>query len=818
MDLTLDAFMTQLGEASSGDAEASATGLMVVAEAVAKRAKKDYGLSIDAAQYVLKDWTSDISKKGVKDAEKEDRFVESYISTIAKDRDSEAILPEGIVLDDYKTLPVVLFGHQYGELGVGKNIWIKPNVKSAVTQMHSLLARTVFASEKANPKADQVYNWSIEDMPIGDSIGFIPVDFVEPQDKGWDKLYDLWVKRTTAFLASKKREATADMLEGVRRIFTKVILLEYSKVMVPSNPFAVSLAVEKGLLLESQVKAFTIPEPKELVDDVARIDNTEYVADIDVTKVLDDAGKALVGEWKFIEDASSEDFLGLKEGRTLSKKTTTIVTTARNALTELLDANAIEVAAESGENTESGKSLTKANGMWNKTLPKSFDIAEYDQANTVFRYELFTKFLECQVKEIYVNTYDIPSPLIGTYLEAISVVTAGMNVDDTRRFSYDGKESPPRREYIQLNSEKRKRFLTNGSEYCHDGEMALVKDFSPGWRGLEFAIVTSTENEEKSDEIMNAIHAETDTNHMLKGERFALSGEFLSDTGDSWDDLVIATKDRQAIQKSMKITRNADGNSRGLMFVGPPGTGKTKAGRTIMNDTESTFIWVSARDFMYGWPDQILALAFDMSRKLAPTVLFMEDVDTSLDKDLLKTELDGLKQNKGIMTILTTNHPDRLPKALIDRPGRFHHILLFDLPDSGQRKEMFKLWAGDIETKILDVLVDSTDGFSGAHIYHLVEYSQDIAEAEELTIGKALLESLLRMTDQIELVEGLSTTQTKELFNEKDLRQSADDEVEITPELAQWLLEQDDQEKQAAEDGAPLTAAEKLLIATNHYV
>jgi len=798
MDLTLDAFMAQLGEASSADKEASASSVMKVAEAVAQRAKQVFGLSVDNAQFVLKDFVCDIHKKGEPDAEDTGRFVQSYISTIAKDRDSEAILPEGVMMDDYRELPIVLRSHLYNEIGIGSNQWIifNANEKAAVEQIHSLLASTQFASKKANPLADQLYHWSIEDMPIGDSIGFIPVAFVEPQDKGWDKVYDSWVKRTTAFLKLKGREATEDMIEGVKRIFTKVILLEYSKVMVPSNPFAVSLAVEKGLLLASEAATYTLPEESG-TDGITS--DTFAIAGLDVVQ-FDDAGEALVGTV-------------IKEGRTLSKKTLSAVTTAHTALGDLLDANAIET-----DDTDTGKTMTKANGMWNRTLPKSFNIAEYDEANTVFRYELFTKFLECQVKEIYVNTYDIPSPLIGTYLEAISVVTADMTVDDTRRFSYEGKESPPTRSYIQLNSEKRKQFLVNGSEYCHDNEMALVKDFTPGWYGLEFAIITSTENEAKSDEIMNAVHAEADNNHMLKGEKFALSGEFLGDTDDSWDDLVLAKKDRQAIQKSMKVTQKSDGNSRGLMFVGPPGTGKTKAGRTIMNDTESTFIWVSARDFMYGLPDRILALAFDMARKLAPTVLFMEDVDTSLDKDLLKTELDGLKQNKGLMTILTTNHPDRLPKALIDRPGRFHHILLFDLPDAGQRKEMFKLWAGDIDAKILDVLVDSTDSFSGAHIYHLVEYSHGIAEDEGISIGKALLESLIQMSDQMELVAGLSSTQTKELFNEADLREAAEDEIEITPELARRLLELDDKEKQTAEDDQTLTAAEELLVETGHFL
>jgi len=710
---------------------------------------------------------------------KGERSVISTISTLGVDRDSEVVLPEGMDGKHFKLNPVVPFGHSYGELPLGSAKWVKVYPEKNPVEIR---AKTIYAK---HAKAEDVLQYQRDGHPLAKSIGFIPVKSVTPTDNNWDDAVKNWRERRIESFEMKGVKAGDRPNEAdPKRIYTEWILLEYSDVPIPSNPEAINIAVSKGLLSADSASLY-MPEKK-----LAEDDETEDVVDIHRMDYIDDTE--------------------LKEGRTLSKKTTTIVTTARNALSELLDANAIEVAAENGE---PGKSMLKE--TWNPAYTKSFDIAKFDEANTVFRYALFTKFLECRVKEIYVNTYDIPSPLLGTYLEAIRIVTSDMTVDDTRRFSYRGEESPPIRSYIQLNSKKRKRYLTNGSEYCHDGDRSIIKDFSPGYRGLEFTLVTSNENEEKSDEIMAAIHAEADANHMLKGEKFALSGEFLDETDDAWGELVIAPKDKQAIIKSMAITQKADGNSRGLMFVGPPGTGKTKAGRTIMNDTESTFIWVSARDFMYGIPTYILSLAFDMARKLAPTVLFMEDVDTSLDKDMLKTELDGLKQNKGLMTILTTNHPDRLPKALIDRPGRFHHILLFDLPDAGQRNEMFKLWADDVDAKTLGVLVDSTEGFSGAHIKHLVEYSQGIAEDEGLDAGKALIESLLRMSDQMELVEGLSTTQTKELFNMEDLR-NREEEDAITPEMAQWLLDQDGQEK--AEKDKPLTAEQLKYVARGGYL
>lgn len=723
---------------------------------------------------------------------KGERSVISTISTLAVDRDGEVVLPEGMDNTHFRMNPVVTFGHNYGDLPVGESMWEKPYPAQNPTELR---AKTRYPSAKANPFSEQLLQYQREDFPLAKSIGFIPVKKVTPGDKNWDESVKSWRKRRTASFQEKGLKAHEIPNEpDPKLIHSEWIILEFSDVPIPSNPEAVNIAVSKGLLTQDSAKAY-LP-----IEEQAEDNDTE-----DVEVIRED-----------VEERGFDDIY-FKAGRMLSGKNEKIVSTAHGALGDLLDANAASLE------TDTDKAISKADGPWNKTLSKSFDIAEYDEANTVFRYALFTKYLDCQVKHIYVNSYHIPSPLLGTYLEAISVVTGDMTVDDTRRFSYNGTESPPSRSYIQLNSKRRKRFLVDGSQYCHEGDMPLVKDFGPGWYGLQFSIITSDEHEEWSDLKMAEIHEEANNNHMLKGERFALSGEFLSETEDEWGDLVINAKDKQAIQKSMEITGKANGNSRGLLFVGPPGTGKTKAGRTIMNDTDSTFIWVSARDFMYGrgFPERILAMAFDMARNLAPTVLFMEDVDTSLDKDMLKTELDGLKQNKGLMTILTTNHPDRLPKALIDRPGRFHHVILFDLPDSSQRKRMFELWAGDISAEILDELVKATEGFSGAHINHLVEYSQTIAEDEDLEIGIALLESMIRMSDQMDLVAGLQGVETKELFNMEDLRRTAEETddgwEEITAETAELLLELDDQEKQAAAEAEKPTFADRLAVARGEF-
>ena len=263
--ITLDAFMAQLSEAKSielPDGDPVAKEMFPFVEAIAKRIKKEYGMGADSSQYLLKDAVSAAMDDDLDNPDRR-RTVQSYISTIAKDRDDEVILPEGIMLADYKQLPIVLYGHRYDDLGVGKNEWIVPNDRINKAQMYGLIAQTLYATIKASPKGDQVYNWIIEDMPIGSSIGFVPIEFVTPDDKAWDDLHDSWVKRASAFLRTKGIDITDALFEGVKRIFTKVLMLEYSKVMVPSNVYAVTLAVEKGLILKDEIERYTIKAPGE---------------------------------------------------------------------------------------------------------------------------------------------------------------------------------------------------------------------------------------------------------------------------------------------------------------------------------------------------------------------------------------------------------------------------------------------------------------------------------------------------------------------------------------------------------------------------
>jgi len=408
------------------------------------------------------------------------------------------------------------------------------------------------------------------------------------------------------------------------------------------------------------------------------------------------------------------------------------------------------------------KYVPKYKERWNKSFSKLFDVEAVEAPPATFSYALFEKFLECRVKEIFQNTFAVPSPLIGTYLAGFKELFGKFKLLDTRSFNYDGGEVPPDREVVQLNSTESDDFLINGVDfYDADGTPMAVK-FTPSWSGLAVSIVTSTKHREWNKELLEKVHEWVGENNYLKGEKFALNGEFLSDPTEDWRGLILEEKFKDATQKSINLLekRGEKADHRGLLFIGPPGTGKTKTGRVIMSNSDATFIWVSSKDFSRIGPLQGVSLAFSLARDLAPTVLFIEDIDNwlrdysgnSVVVDLVKTEMDGLRQNKGVVTILTSNYPEKLPDALLDRPGRFHHIINFELPKSEQREDMLKLWADGIGEKLLADIVEKTKGFSGAHIKELVDFAKIIAEEENISIGKALLLSLEKLMEQRGLI------------------------------------------------------------------
>jgi len=446
---------------------------------------------------------------------------------------------------------------------------------------------------------------------------------------------------------------------------------------------------------------------------------------------------------------------------------------------EVAHTHSLDVQPEEGNEDEevvieeTGLREFKYKERWNKSLSKSFDIENAPSITNSPMFKIYTKYLECSVKDVFVNSTFVPSPMIGNYLNAVKNILSGYNLKGTRGYDlWSGNEIPPLSEVIKLNSSSSDDFLVQGTQYYENEGKGFVVQYQPVWGGMSVDILTSRNDKDFNKNIKKLIEDYAEKNNKLKGEMFALSGEFLVKTDERFDDIVLDAVVKKSIvnTSSQMVKKGIEFASRGMIFMGPPGTGKTKTCRAIMNSSDSTFIWVSSKDLRAYGAVECISLAYSLARKIAPAIILFEDIDTWIKDyviDALKTELDGLNSTKAILTILTSNNPENLPDSLIDRPGRFHEVLEFGLPNKALRSEMIVKFIGDsidsVDTDNLNKVIDDTEGMSGAHIKELVEYAKVISEEEAVSLDVALVKSLDKIKKQRELI---STIQSK-AFNLK---------------------------------------------------
>jgi transitional endoplasmic reticulum ATPase len=197
--------------------------------------------------------------------------------------------------------------------------------------------------------------------------------------------------------------------------------------------------------------------------------------------------------------------------------------------------------------------------------------------------------------------------------------------------------------------------------------------------------------------------------------------------------------------------------SKGVLFYGPPGCGKTLLAKAVANECSSNFISVKGPELLTMWFGESEANVreiFNKARGAAPCVLFFDELDSvgvarggggssaggAGDRILnqLLTEMDGAGVKKDLFFIGATNRPDILDEALI-RPGRLDQLIYIPLPDKPARKNIFKavLRKSPIAPNVsFEFLSEWTKDFTGADITELCQRSakaaiRDAIAAEE---------------------------------------------------------------------------------------
>lgn len=191
----------------------------------------------------------------------------------------------------------------------------------------------------------------------------------------------------------------------------------------------------------------------------------------------------------------------------------------------------------------------------------------------------------------------------------------------------------------------------------------------------------------------------------------------------------------------------------GLLLYGPPGCGKTFIARAIAGELGAAFLSIGLSDVLdmyYGESERKLHEIFETARRLAPCVLFIDEIDAlgrkrsflreSAGRTLvnqLLAELDSIgSENEGLFVLAATNHPWDVDSAL-RRPGRLDRMLLVLPPDVPARKAILESALAERPASGVDLatLAAKTEGHSGADLVHLVDSAAELAMADSLRSG-----------------------------------------------------------------------------------
>ena len=194
--------------------------------------------------------------------------------------------------------------------------------------------------------------------------------------------------------------------------------------------------------------------------------------------------------------------------------------------------------------------------------------------------------------------------------------------------------------------------------------------------------------------------------------------------------------------------------TRGVLFYGPPGCGKTLMAKAVANECQSNFISIKGPELLTMWFGESEANVrdvFEKARGAAPCILFFDELDSIARSraqstgdsgagdrvmNQLLTEMDGMQSKKSVFIIGATNRPDIIDTALM-RPGRLDQLIFIPMPDLPARLSILKAClrkspvAPDVD---LNVIAQATDKYSGADLAEICQRAAKYAIRERIEL------------------------------------------------------------------------------------
>ena len=204
---------------------------------------------------------------------------------------------------------------------------------------------------------------------------------------------------------------------------------------------------------------------------------------------------------------------------------------------------------------------------------------------------------------------------------------------------------------------------------------------------------------------------------------------------------------------------------KGILLVGPPGTGKTMLAKAVAGESNVPFFSISGSEFVemfVGMGASKVRDLFNQAKEKAPCIVFIDEIDAIGQKrsggqyggndereqtlNQLLTEMDGFADNTGVIILAATNRPESLDPALT-RPGRFDRRVPVELPDLKGREDILKVHAKKVklaENVDFNVVARMASGASGAELANIVNEAalRAVRDGRKLVTQSDLEESI----------------------------------------------------------------------------
>ena len=322
------------------------------------------------------------------------------------------------------------------------------------------------------------------------------------------------------------------------------------------------------------------------------------------------------------------------------------------------------------------------------------------------------------------------------------------------------------------------RIHTRNMKLSEDVDLAEIAKSTHGYVGADLAALCTEAALQCIREKMDIIDIEDDTIDAEVLDAMAVTNEHfrfaMGSTNPSslretvveipdvsWDDIGGLEDVKKNLQEMIlypiehpdKFYKFGMSPSKGVLFYGPPGCGKTLLAKAVAHECSSNFISIKGPELLTMWfgeSEANVREVFDKARAAAPCVLFFDELDSvgtargssqgdaggAGDRVLnqLLTEMDGVGAKKNLFFIGATNRPDILDEALI-RPGRLDQLIYIPLPDKPSRVSVLKavLRKSPVAPNInMEFLGDLTEGFTGADLTELCQRATKAAIRESI--------------------------------------------------------------------------------------